>query len=216
MRATAPSGAKYVLQDKRGAPPPFRKDESTDTGSLGPDHRETLGYTERDLSKIHDDVQRSASAPKEKQVNAYDTREEQKGGRFETHLISAPKKADVRKIARMQVAKKEAIGPEHGHARVFQGSVKAERGLARKLTEIMKAFRAGKLSREQALSEVVKAIDQNQARITEIARKKAGQLIGKEISELAPEVNRRLEQIRLSTISDFENILKDAATKGLS
>ena len=34
MRATAPSGAKYVLRDKRGAPPPFKKSESTDTGSL--------------------------------------------------------------------------------------------------------------------------------------------------------------------------------------
>ena len=214
MRATAPSGAKYVLQDKRGAPPPFKKSESTDTGSLGPDHRETLGFVERDLSKIHDGVQRSASAPKaRKQVNAYDARQEWKGGRLETHLIRAPKKSDIQKRRKMQLANKGAIGPEHGHAPVFQGSVKAERGLARKLTEIMKAFRAGKLSREQSLSEGVKAIDQNQARITEIARSKAGRLIGKEISELAPEVSRRLEQIRTQAIGDFENILKDATTK---
>jgi hypothetical protein len=212
--ATSPSGAKYVLRDKRGAPPPFKPAESTHTGSLGPDHRETLGYLERDLSKVHDDVQRSAFAPKaRKQVNAYDARQEWKGGRLETHLIPAPKKSDIQKRRKMQLANKTVIGPEHGHPPVFQGSVAAERGLARKLTEIMKAFRAGKLSREQSLSEGVKAIDQNQARITEIARSKAGRLIGKEISELAPEVSRRLEQIRTQAIGDFENILKDATTK---
>jgi hypothetical protein len=231
MRATAPSGAKYVLRDKRGAPPPFKKSESTDTGSLGPDHRETLGYTERDLSKIHDGVQRTAWAdkgikvnphtiqeatgippPNKKQVNAYDARQEWKGGRLETHLIPAPKKSDIQKRRKMRLANKTIIGPEHGHAPVFQGSVKAERGLARKLTEIMKAFRAGSMSREAALKAAVKAIDENQARISEIARKHASRVIGKEISELAPEVAERLERIRTQAVGDFESILKDAAS----
>jgi hypothetical protein len=224
--ATAPSGAKYVLQDKRGAPPPFKKSESTDTGSLGPDHRETLGFVERGLSKVHDNVQRSASAPESKQVNAYDARQEWKGGRLETHLIPAPKKVDIQKRRRMQLANKAMIGPEHGHAPVFQGSVKAERGLARKLTEIMKAFRAGNMTREAALKAAVQAIDENQSRITDIARRKALPLINetrrkmglpiiKEIPqlELAPEVSRRLEAIRTEAIGDFESILKDAATK---
>jgi hypothetical protein len=211
--ATAPSGAKFILQDKRGAPPPFKKSESTDTGSLGPDHRETLGFTERDLSKVHDDVQRSMWARKaRKQVNAYDARQEWKGGRLETHLIPAPKKSDIQKRRKMQLANKTVIDPEHGHPPVFQGSVAAERGLARKLTDIMKAFRAGNMSRENALREAVKAIDENQARITEIARKRASRVIGKEISELAPEVSQRLEQIRTQAIGDFENILKDATT----
>ena len=213
MRSTAPSGAKYLLEDKRGAPPPTKPGENTDTGSLGPDHRETLGFTERDLSKVRDGVKRSAWARKKKQVNAYDTRQEMKGGRLETHLIRAPKKSDIQKRRKMQVSEKTVIGPKHSHPRVFQGSVKAERGLARKLTEIMKGFRTGKLSREDALREGVKAIDYNQSRITEIARKRAGRIFGKEIMELAPEVSRRLETIRTQAIGDFENILKDAVIK---
>ena len=89
-------------------------------------------------------------------------------------------------------------------------STKAERGLARKLTDIMKAFRAGSMSRETALKEAVKAINENQARITEIARKHASRVIGKEILELAPEVSNRLETIRTQALSDFDRILEDA------
>jgi hypothetical protein len=224
MRATAPSGAKYVLRDKRGAPPPTKPSESTDTGSLGPDHRETLGYTERDLSKIQDDVKRSAWARKarKKQVNAYDTREEWKGGRLETHLVSAPKRAQIQQAARegrrpvsssarakLRVGRKQ-FGPKHTHSDAFRGPVKAERSLAKRLKEILKNFLARRLTRDQALTEGHKAIDENQARITEIARKHASRVIGKEILELAPEVSNRLETIRTQALSDFDRILEDA------
>jgi len=222
MRATAPSGAKYVLQDKRGAPPPFKPAESTDTGSLGPDHRETLGFVERGLSKVHDNVQRSASAPESKQVNAYDARQEWKGGRLETHLVSAPKRAQIQQAARegrkpisssarakLRVGRKQ-FGPKHTHSDAFRGPVKAERSLAKRLKEILKNFLAGRLTRHQALTEGHKAIDDNQTRITEIARKHASRVIGKEILELAPEVSNRLETIRTQALSDFDRILEDA------
>ena len=495
MRATAPSGAKYLLRDKRGAPPPFIPpfepavaQGNTDTGSLGPDHRETLGYAERDLSKVHDDVRRSMWGRKarKKQVNAYDTREEWKGGRLETRLISAPKKAQIREAARLGrkplsssasaklspldvkmvppipskaggkrreasflktlipphdvyvepfaggaalffmlddpgravlndvnprftkvwqwikqatpeqvksmmnrpwaatrerwfhvrdqykpktvddevwqllyvtrhsfmnrgdtwrgnlgspdrersqnsapnwlsrldqykeqlsevkienkdwkeivhqydspntffyfdppyeekfvpdliktlptlkgkwllsfgederlarglsskgmhtfivpvtntinkptgerrtmrreliaanypidvpkdlVFKAAFIGPEHTHSDAFRGPVKAERSLAKRLKEILKNFLARRLTRDQALREGHKAIDDNQTRITEIARKHASRVIGKEILELAPEVSNRLETIRTQALSDFDRILEDA------
>ena len=224
MRATAPSGAKYVLRDKRGAPPPTKPSESTDTGSLGPDHRETLGYTERDLSKIQDDVKRSAWARKarKKQVNAYDTREEWKGGRLETHLVSAPKRAQIQQAARegrrpvsssarakLRVGRKQ-FGPKHTHSDAFRGPVKAERSLAKRLKETLKNFLARRLTRDQALTEGHKVIDENQARITEIARKHASRVIGKEVLQLAPEVASRLEQIRTQALSDFDRILEDA------
>ena len=43
----------------------------------------------------------------------------------------------------------------------------------------MKAFIAGRLTRNQALTEGHKAIDDNQARIAEIARKHEGELSAK-------------------------------------
>jgi hypothetical protein len=88
--------------------------------------------------------------------------------------------------------------------------VKAERSLAKRLKEALKNFLAGRLTRHQALTEGHKAIDDNQARITEIARKHASQVIGKEVLELAPEVASRLEQIRTQALSDFDRILEDA------
>jgi hypothetical protein len=88
--------------------------------------------------------------------------------------------------------------------------VKVERSLAKRLKEILKNFLAGRLTRDQALTEGHKAIDENQTRITEIARKHASRVIGKEILELAPEVSNRLETIRTQALSDFDRILEDA------
>ena len=116
-------------------------------------------------------------------------------------LIAANYPIDVPKDL---VFKAAAIGSEHTHSDTFRGPVKAEYGLARRLTEIMKAFIAGRLTRSQALTEGHKAIGENQARITEIARKHA------DVVELAPEVAGRLEQIRTQALSDFDRILEDA------
>jgi hypothetical protein len=128
-------------------------------------------------------------------------------------LIAANYPIDVPKDL---VFKAAAIGPEHRHSDAFRGPVKAEHGLARRLTEIMKAFIAGRLTRSQALTEGHKAIDDNQARITEIARKHARRAIGKEILELAPEVSNRLETIRTQALSDFDRILEDANSSRMS
>jgi len=100
--------------------------------------------------------------------------------------------------------------PEHTHSTAFRGPVKAELSLARKLTSILRKFRKGILSRDQALSEGRKAIDANQLRILEIARKRASKVVGKEILELAPEVTSRLEGIRTQGLSDFQRIIDDS------
>ena len=206
---------KFVLQDSRGAPPPTGPGGDTNTGALGPDHRETLGYVERDLSKIHDGVKRSAWAQKNqprlplpkqirKQVNAYTAKEEWKGGRLETHLARAPKKREI------QEAAKKAIGPKHGHPEVFQGSVQAERGLARKLTGILKAYRERKLSKNAAMRQGLAAIDKNLATVRAIARSHTARMVGKDIATLAPAVERRLNIMRKTHVEDFEEILRDA------
>jgi hypothetical protein len=122
-------------------------------------------------------------------------------------LIAANYPIDVPKDL---VFKAAAIGPEHTHSDAFRGPVKAERNLAKRLKEILKNFLARRLTRDQALTEGHKAIDENQARITEIARKHASRVIGKEILELAPEVSNRLETIRTQALSDFDRILEDA------
>lgn len=100
--------------------------------------------------------------------------------------------------------------PEHTHTIAFRGPVKAELSLARKLTSVLRKFRKGLLSRDQALSEGRKAIDANQLRVLEIARKRSSRVIGKEVLELAPEVTSRLEAIRTQGLADFQRIIDDA------
>lgn len=291
MRSTAPSGAKYVLRDRRGAPPPAPGEIDTHTTSLGPDHRETLGYVERDLSKIRDGVKRSMWArrkaaiqefggartymfdnkgreqfaskmvkagyvelknfanadlmkghwcatcpamitakqsptgyacqkfkfpdrpfgccdgwyPKSglKQVNAYTYREQWKGGRLEPRLVRAPKKREIQ-----QATEKKTVGPRHTHAPVFRGGVTAERGCARKLIRLMKDYRAGKITKNAARREGLKAIDENIAQCREIAQRHTRRISGKDI--LAPAVARRLKLWRKTTFEDFDATLSDA------
>lgn len=106
--------------------------------------------------------------------------------------------------------KRKDVGPRHGHAEGFRGPLKAERSLAKKLTGILKAFLGGKLSRDHALNQARKAIDDNQGRVLEIARKHASRVIGKDILELPPEVVSRYESLRTQALTDFQRILDDA------
>ena len=105
----------------------------------------------------------------------------------------------------------KAIGPEHAHAdKVFYGSVRRERLLAKQLSQILQSYRTGKITRDKALVEGRKAIDANQARVLEIARRKASKVVGKRIIELSPEVSNRLEAIRTQALTDFQRIIDDS------
>jgi hypothetical protein len=207
MRSTAPSGAKFVLQDKRGRPP------GEDTGALGPDHRETLGHVEQNLSKVRDGVKRSAWAPGKKQVNAYTYKEQWKGGRLEPSLAHPPTKHDIQ-VARKEQASVKAIGPRHGHPDVYHGSIAAEKGLAQRLASLLKAYRAGKISKNQFRTLGLAAVDKNLATMKAIHLRQASRIRGKAVTEPSPELVHRWAIIRKTAAEDIDRIIGDAKQVG--
>jgi hypothetical protein len=104
----------------------------------------------------------------------------------------------------------ERYGPKHGHSQFFKGSVRQEQLLSKQLSQILQSYQTGKITRDHALLEGRKAIDGNQTRVLEIARKKASRVVGKRIIELSPEVSNRLEAIRTQALTDFQRIIDDS------
>jgi len=99
------------------------------------------------------------------------------------------------------------------HPTVYRGSVKAEQNLHQKLKRILLDYRDKKLSYEEAIQKGIQAIDENQAVIHEIARKKASKDLGLDIVELSPEMSSRLKTFRDETVGSFQKILEDSKKK---
>lgn len=104
----------------------------------------------------------------------------------------------------------KALGAQdHGHADTFRGGIQAERGVHRKLSAILKAFLNGHLTRDQAVLEGRKAIDEHNAAVLEVVRKQAARVMQKDVIELPPEIVTRYAILRTQALGDFQRILDD-------
>lgn len=97
----------------------------------------------------------------------------------------------------------------HGHA-PFSNVVQVERGLRNKLVSLVKSFKDGSISKDQALNQAREAIDAKAAQLMEYARKRTARVTGKGIIELAPEQSQRIEGFRTQTLIDFQRVLDDS------
>jgi len=110
--------------------------------------------------------------------------------------------------ARVKQLEEKSIS-RHDHSDIFYGAVTSERTLHSKLAKLAKRFKNGELKKEEALFLGMKAIDENQVKIAEIARNKANKTFGVNIDKLSPEVEARLKTIRKQTYEDFSRVMDD-------
>ena len=104
---------------------------------------------------------------------------------------------------------KATTGPQHGHG-PSANVVHVEKGLRNKFVALVKSFKAGELTRDQALNEARKTVDAKAAQLIEYARKRASRIFGKTVIELPPEQSNRIESFRTQTLTDFQRILDDS------
>jgi hypothetical protein len=155
----------------------------TTTGATGPQHQETLGFLERDMG----DPRFRAMWQKERKEH--------------------PSLTDQQIV---QIVKDHLkLKAVHGDA-PFPSVSAVEKGLRNKLVGIVKSFKDGSITKDQALSQAQKHIDAKAAQLMEYARKRTARVTGKGIIELAPEQSARIESFRSQTLADFQHVLDDA------
>lgn len=113
----------------------------------------------------------------------------------------------VRGVRSIPSATRKSV--EHTHSDVFRGTVKQERSLVKRLNGLVQAIRDGKITKETALKSAEEIITEHQAKLTDIAMRRAKRTLGKQVNTLSPEVSERLSRVRDETLKSFKDVLND-------
>ena len=98
---------------------------------------------------------------------------------------------------------------EHTHSDVFRGAVKQEKSLVKRLNGLVKAVREGKITKETALKSAEEIVTEHQAKMLDVALRRARRTLGKQVTTLSPELTERLNTLKVSTLSSFSQVLSD-------
>jgi hypothetical protein len=115
-------------------------------------------------------------------------------------------------------------GPEHTEPQWTRLAIKQERGLARKLRQILLCYRDEEISREEALKLGEETITKHRSVLEKIALTKYNQMLRRmlparerrgfeSLKELPPEALRRITAILEGALADFRSILGDVRTQ---
>ena len=104
--------------------------------------------------------------------------------------------------------KTTAKGLVHGHG-PFKNVVQLERGLASKFMQIAKSLKAGKISRDNALTLGQELVDKKYTQLKEYGLNHVSRKTGVQLKELSPEQSQRLDEWRTKTLADFQQVIDD-------
>ena len=106
-----------------------------------------------------------------------------------------------------EAATRKAV--DHTHSDVFRGAVKQEKSLVKRLNGLVRGVREGKITKETALKTAEEIVTEHQAKLTDIALRRASRALEKKVNVLSPEVADRLNSIKQDTLKSFSQVLSD-------
>ena len=98
---------------------------------------------------------------------------------------------------------------QHTHSDVFRGAVKQEKSLVKRLNGLVKAVREGKITKETAIKSAEDIITDHQAKMLDMALRRARRTLGKQVNTLSPELIERLSVLKNETLKSFSQVLGD-------
>ena len=83
----------------------------------------------------------------------------------------------------------------------------------KRLNGLVQAVRERKITKETAIKSAEEIITEHQAKLTDIALRRASRALEKKVNVLSPEVAERLNLIKGDTLKSFSQVLNDLRTE---